>query len=815
MNLTDPLWIWPAGQQDRVRSLAREAEISPALARLLINRGIDDAGKARAFLNPNLDDLNPPFLMCGMREAVTRIQKALQGGELITVHGDYDADGITATVILVEVLRTLGGKVGYFLPSRFDEGYGLHREPLKRFKAEGTGLVITVDCGINALSEVSYAAEIGLDIIISDHHQQLVKLPESVTVVNPLQGGCTYPFKELSGAGIAFKLACALFEENRKPFPEELLDLAALGTAADVVPLIDENRVIVSAGLKVMRRLKRVGFKALAEAVSLDPQKISSTALSFILAPAINAAGRMGEADPAARLLLEKEPAAAQILAEHLYQLNQQRRSLEQDILKEATAEATALLAETEQAVLTLASDRWHHGVIGIVASRLAEKFKRPVALIALEDDEGRGSARSVAGFDITAALAAQADLLIRFGGHEQAAGFTVKRDQVSLLREAINSYVSQQDVLCKLEPRLELEAELNENEINGDLTAALEQLEPYGQNNPEPLFGSRQWQVLNWKLVGTDKKHLKLDVKKGNTTFSPIFFSGASFELKPEKGRFIDLAFRLKDGRFRGDKTLDLFLKAFRYADSFQTEKIEVIDSRGCTNRENRLKQLLLSFEQRQAKTTVFCTTKKRAEKIKSLVINSCEVQIISGGALNGAAGLETKADQLVFYELPISAEQVRLLVGSMGLSNYLTVHLLYSHDDLELNQKMLDMTLPSAAQLETIWKALMTAPGSGAAVDFRQIAADLFPDQTLPRFWEKVELIFTECGVLQQGRLTEPLGNDKAKLPERCSLSRTYCETQSVRAASEELQQLLLQGSLETVAFLLDNYSCEGPKL
>jgi single-stranded-DNA-specific exonuclease RecJ len=815
MNLTDLLWIWPAEQQDRVRSLAREAEISPALARLLINRGIDDAGEARAFLNPNLDDLTPPLLMCGMQEAVTRIQAALQGGEMITVHGDYDADGITATVILVEALQALGGKVSYYLPSRFDEGYGLHCEPLKQFKKEGTGLVITVDCGINALQEVSYAAEIGLDIIISDHHQQLVKLPESVTVVNPLQDGCTYPFKELSGAGIAFKIACALFEENKEPFPEALLDLAALGTAADVVPLKGENRIIVAAGLQVMRRLERVGFKALAEAVSLDPQKINSTALSFILAPAINAAGRMGEADPSARLLLEKEPAAAKILADHLNQLNQQRRSLEQDILKEATAEATALLAKADQAVLTLASDRWHHGVIGIVASRLTEKFKRPVALIALEDDEGRGSARSVAGFDITAALAAQADLLIRFGGHEQAAGFTVKRDQISSLREAINSYACQQEELCQYRPKLELESELSEAEINSDLSAVLEQLEPYGQHNPEPLFGSRQWQLLNWKLVGADKRHLKLDVKKGNTTFSTIFFSGATFESKLEKGRLLDLAFRLKDGQFRGDKTLDLILKAFRYADSIQSENLELIDSRDCADREQRLKQLLLNAEQRQAKTVVFCTTKMRAEKINKVATNYSQVQIISGGALNRDSGSEVAADQVVLYDLPISAEQVGLLVGCKGITDYLTVHLLYGQDDHELNRKMLDMALPSTAQLEVVWKALAAALESGADGDFLQITADLFPGQFLPRFWEKVELILTECGLLQQGRLTESPGDNKVKLPERCSASCTYCETQNLRVTSEKFQQLMLQGSLEAIASALDNITIKGLKL
>ncbi len=802
MNLTELLWIWPADQQDQVRNLAREAEISPALARLLINRGITDAEKARAFLNPNLDNLYSPWLMCGMREAVKRIRAALDHGEKIMVHGDYDADGITATVILVEALQILGGTVDYYLPSRFDEGYGLHCEPLRRFKGEETGLVITVDCGINAIDEIAFAAEIGLDLIITDHHQQLVKLPETVTVVNPLQGSCSYPYKALSGAGIAFKLACALFEESKLPLPEALLDLAALGTAADVVPLIDENRVLVAAGLMEMRKLKRVGLRALADAVSLEQSRIDSRALSFILAPAINAAGRMGAADPAARLLLEKNQTAAQQLAAQLHKLNQQRRSLEQEIFKEATTAADELLRKGDQAVITLASEHWHHGVIGIVASRLAEKFRRPAALIALENGEGRGSARSATGLDITAALAAQKELLERFGGHEKAAGFTVKRDKVDALREGLNHFACQSGALCKEKPRVELEAELSAEDITPDLATALDQLEPFGEGNPEPLVGSRQWEVLGWRLVGADQKHLKMEVKKEKARFSPIFFSGAASEPYLEKGRMVDLAFRLKDGHFRGEKKLDLFLKAFRYADSFYTEKLELIDNRGSAEREGRLKQLLTAAGQRGVETTVFCITKDRVGKIKSLLNHSNQTQIISGGALNGADEPKFKADQLIFYDLPISEEQVRLLVGSSDLKSHLKIYLLYGVEELELNQRMLDISLPSCGQLAAIWEALFAEAGAGDFADLRRIKTDLFSYPTLPRFWETAELIFTECALLEEGRLTGAAVKDGLTLPEILSCSQTYSEIKELRETSKNLQQLLLNGSLEEIA-------------
>lgn len=786
-------------------NLAREAEISPVLARLLINRGITDAENARAFLYSSAGDLYSPWLMCGMCKAVKRIQAALKSGEKITVYGDYDADGITAATILVEALQTLGGEVNYYLPSRFDEGYGLHGEPLKRFKEEGVGLVITVDCGINALAEIIFATEIGLDLIITDHHQQLVELPKTVTVVNPLQDACSYPFKELSGAGIAFKLACALFEEHKLPFPESLLDLAALGTAADVVPLVDENRILVAAGLAVLRRLERVGFKALASAVSLEQSRIDSRALSFTLAPMINAAGRMGEADPAARLLLEKEPLEAQKLAAHLHRLNQQRRSIEQEILKESAAAASELLERSDQAVITLASDRWHHGVIGIVASRLVEKFGRPVALIALENGEGRGSARSVPGFDITAALAAQADMLIKFGGHEQAAGFRLKRESVNALREGINRYAYQNELFCKLKPRLDLEAELSTEEINLELAAALEQFEPFGQDNPEPLFGSRQWEVSGWRLVGADKRHLKLDVKKGSKKFSPVFFSGVIFEPALEKGRRVDLAFRLKKGYFKGEKTLDLLLKAFRYSDNFRSENMELIDSRNSTDREGRLKQLLSSAQGEGVTTAIFCTTRKRAEKLRNLITNNRQSQVITGGDLNSPAPYPVEAERLIIYDLPIREEQVRSLIGDNGASNSLKIHLLFGGEDLELNRRMLDASLPSAGHLETIWEALC----AGISVfDFKDLPGSknsLFPYEPLTRFWEKAELIFSECGLLQKGQPKASADCVGLKLPELFTLSPTFLESRHLREASEMFQQFFLTGSLEELAAAL----------
>lgn len=814
MNLSDKLWIWPAEDQDLIRSLVRETNLPPALVCLLINRGIVDPQQARAFLSPSLEELHSPWLLCGMKVAVQRIFQALEKGQKITVHGDYDADGITATVILVEALRKLGGTVDYFLPSRFDEGYGLHCEPLKRFKEEGTELVITVDCGINALAEINYAAEIGLDLIITDHHQQLVRLPAAVPVVNALQDGCEYPFKDLSGAGIAFKVVSALFAESNHVFPETLLDLAALGTAADVVPLIGENRIIVAAGLQQIRKLERTGFKALAEAVSLEQSKIDSTALAFVLAPAINAAGRMGEADPAARLLLEDNPAAAMQLAGQLHKLNRERRSLEQQILKESEAAAAELLETAEHPVITLAADNWHHGVIGIVASRLTEIYKRPVALIALENGEGRGSARSIPGFNITAALAAQDGLLEKFGGHEQAAGFTVMEEQIIALREGLNRYACQDEELCRLKPELLIEKELKAEEITADLAESLEQLQPFGQANPVPLFGSRKWEITDWKLVGTDKRHLKLYVRKDHTSFAPIFFSGFKVEPFLEKGRKVDLAFRLKKGSFREMETLDLVLKDLIYADSFRSEALEVIDRRNQHDREVTLKQLLDANQEQRSRIAVFCSTGTAMKKVKTLFEGKISPLIITGQDLIDPEGLSIAADRLILFNLPLREEQLGVLLKNIDDHQNLKVDLLYGSDDLELNRKMLDLSLPAAGQIEMIWQALAAAEEVDQAFEFRAIS-QIFPYAPFDRFWEKAELIFAECGLYQDKKIKAPATGVNFNFHELLKRSETYGEASQLRLASEKFQELLLSGSLEEIAGHFSKFIGVKPEL
>ncbi|MCJ7806763.1 MAG: single-stranded-DNA-specific exonuclease RecJ [Clostridia bacterium] len=807
MSLSGKQWVWPDHKYDQVIDLAQNLNLPSALARLLINRGIEDPVQARAFLSPSADQFYPPWLMLGMEQAVRRLFKAISKNERIMIHGDYDADGIAASVIMVEALQQLGGIVDFFLPSRFDEGYGLHIDPLNQFRETGVTLVVTVDCGINAVEEVSHAAKIGLDLIVTDHHQPLGQLQGAVSVINPLQKNCLYPFKELSGAGVAFKLATALMEKSGCSFPTHLLDLAALGTAADVVPLLGENRVIVSAGLAVLRDLQRIGFKALAEAVNLDQDRINSTALSYILAPAVNAAGRMGEALPAAKLLLEKDAAKAADLAAYLHRTNQLRRATELKILKEAEEAALDLLATDSQGIITLAGTNWHHGVIGIVASRLVEKFNRPVAMIAIEGEEGRGSARSIPGFDITAALAENASLLERFGGHEQAAGFTIKGENIGNLRASLNQYARLNMKDKQFNARLYIEAELDEAEIDFDLTANLEQLQPFGTANPVPLFGSRGWEVKSWRLVGADQRHLKLKVQKGKRILSPIFFSGSDLVPYLEEGRHVDLAFKLKNGFFRNEKTLEVEIKDLSYSDCFSNSIMELIDRRGCQDRFSCLEGGIL--KQKEAQMAVFISTLSRLKKIEKSGFNGMHPCFITSGSFNNSPELPPELDTIVIYDLPLHEGILQPVFEKCFSNSPVTVYLLYSDDDLERNCLLLDHSLPTEQQLMEILTALVGIATENNDLSLPGPVAGILGFTPVPNFWERVTKIFTEIGLLENNQLSPDWKRIEESWLKCLDLSPTHLATRELRNNCEQFQKLLLEGSLEEIAARLNNLS------
>ncbi len=829
MSFNGKNWIWPEHDREKETSFSRLLNVDPLLARLLLRRGIDEPEAARLFLKPGPEQLFSPWLMEGMEAAVKKVMAALMGGEKIYVHGDYDADGICATVIIIEALKELGPEPCFFLPSRFEEGYGLHKSAIDRFADEGAALVLTVDCGINAREEIEYARSLGLDMIITDHHQPLESLPEEVPALNPLLPGCGYPFKELSGAGIAFKLASALFEKDGRNLPLHLLDLAALGTAADVVPLVGENRVIVAMGLEEMRKGRRPGFRALAKAVGLEKDKLSGTALSFVLAPPINAAGRLGEALPAARLLLENDEERALKLAEKLHGDNRRRRAVEQQILQEAEGMVTENRLDERCAVITLARDGWHHGVIGIVASRLVERFNRPVALIALEGDEGRGSARSTPGIDITSALAEAAHLLVRFGGHEQAAGFTVRRDDAEALAENLHQTVAEKVGTKALQPRLRIDAELEADEIRPDLPGFLQALQPYGMANPAPLFASRGWELTGFRPVGKEGNHLKLEVAREGRRFAPIYFSGAEHLPALERGRRLDLAFRLKNGFFRGKETLELEIRDLRYSGTDTVGGVEIIDRRGERNRNRVLKEILAG---KSGLTAVYTATGSRAEKLKAampgekkvIYFTATSVQCLSG---EEAAGPEW-TDNLVFYDLPFSDTLFDSFLKACRPGKPFKVYLLYGPGDGKLNGRMLDLALPDKEALVRVMelaagiigpdeaetvdtaetlekkKALMVAEGTREAV-FPGPLPGAYGSKAGIGFWTRAEQIFKETGLLEHGRL-DPV-SDPAVLLEKLERSPAYREALEIRQKSVTFQEMFLTAKPVELADLIQD--------
>ncbi len=808
-------WVFPSPEADVVEKLVRELQVAPAVARVLVNRGLGELSQARAFLNPSLEQIASPRLLQGMDRAVERIQQALDRGEQVAVYGDYDADGITATALLVETLRELGGEPRFVLPSRFEQGYGVHREPLERLREAGCTLAITVDCGITAAEEVEQARSIGLDLIITDHHRPHGPPPPAVAVINPLQEGCPYPFKELAGVGIAYQLAAALFEQagcGGGPV-EDKLDLVALGTVADVVPLTGENRVLVALGLERINRRPRPGLKVLVEESGLKVTPVHSGHLSYILAPALNAAGRMGDPAPAVQLLLEREEAVARPLAVHLRQENRRRREVEQQILAEAEA---ALQEEAGGGfvggrILVAAGEAWHPGVIGIVASRLVEKYYRPAVLISLEGENGRGSARSIPGFDITAALAAAASagLLDRYGGHSRAAGLTLAAEQVPRLAAALESYTATTLQEKDLTPLIFLDGELEEEEINQDLARQLADLKPFGTANPEPVFSSRGWEVRSWRLVGRNRAHLKLELRRGDRSLRPVFFAAAVRATELYCGCALDLVFSLREGFYREQAVLEVELGEFAHGDSYSCGRIAVIDRRGKGGGAEYIRALLCRTA---GPVAVFCSTAARRERLRHLLADAGagKYYFIAGG--NGvekgpdAEGLtQNVACDLVLHDLPLHFSAIDPFFEAAPAGAGLQVHLLYDDRDLPLNEKLVDAALPGLSVLQETGRALRE---TAAGILSNESFFELLPERAGAGYRRRCLEIFLEEGLLELAATGELRVCAMAAGRDNLFSGAAFEQTSTLRRQCRCFQQQLLEEKGATIATLLERY-------
>ncbi len=526
---------------------------------VLASRGIATAEEAAAFLEHEQRLTYSPFLMADMDKAVERVQRALADHERIAVFGDYDVDGITATCILVDYLQSRGADVLHYIPRRIEDGYGLSVDAIEGLYRKGTRLLITVDCGITGVEEVDFANSLGMDVVVTDHHECKETLPRAVAVVDPHRPDCGYPFKHLAGCGVALKLVLALGGPDR----EEALfsrycTLAAIGTVADVMQMSGENRTIVSRGLAAIEHSDFIGLHALLKEAGLAGREITSVQIGFVLAPRINAAGRMGAADKAAELLLCTDPAEAERMARELCALNRERQNVEQTIYSQAE-EMIARLPDRDRSALVLESSRWHQGVVGIVASRLSEKYSRPSFMIHLNGDTGKGSCRSWGGFNLFAALENCKDLLLGFGGHELAAGFTIEEANIPAFRERMNDYARSFRGGAAPVSVLDVDVAITHpSAVTLEELEALSALEPYGSGNARPVFCLLGATLLRTQNVGQNR-HLKLRLGKGSAQFDGIFFSTVAEDCGCRPGDRVDAAFYLQVNEFRGSRTVQL----------------------------------------------------------------------------------------------------------------------------------------------------------------------------------------------------------------------------------------------------------------
>ena len=571
------LWQTPEVDEGAIDAL-RSAGYPYLVSGVLVSRGITTPEAAAAFLEQENSLTYSPFLMADMDKAVARINDALARREKIAIYGDYDVDGITATCILVDYLKSRGADVVHYIPRRIEDGYGLSCDAIDTLRRQGVKLLVTVDCGITGVEETDYAKSLGMDVVITDHHECKDTLPAAAAVIDPHRPDCPYPFKHLAGCGVALKLALALGGSDR----EEALfsrycTLAAIGTVADVMQMSGENRTIVSRGLASIERSDFIGLHALLAEAGLDKKEITSVQIGFVLSPRINAAGRMGEADMAADLLLCDDPVKAAEMARALCDLNRERQNVEQTIYTQAE-EMIAAMPEHLRSALVLSDQRWHQGVVGIVASRLSEKYSRPSFMIHLNGATGKGSCRSWGGFNLFAALESCSDLLLGFGGHELAAGFTIEEKNIPAFRRRMNEYAAAYRGGAAPVSSLDVDMVIQRP---GDVTLAeveaLSALEPYGAGNPRPVFCLRGATLSRTQNVGQNR-HLKLRLTRGSSQFDGIFFSTTAESCGVAVGDRVDAAFYLQVNEFRGNRTVQLQMVDIRPSVNPSTREMEAL---------------------------------------------------------------------------------------------------------------------------------------------------------------------------------------------------------------------------------------------
>lgn len=566
-----PLSKWKieaSGDNKTEELFSNEFGINPIISQILVNRGILSIEAARRYLYSSLNDLHSPFLMKDMRQGVARLLKAIHDKEKIIIYGDYDADGITSVVILFKFIKEITPFIDYYIPDRIEEGYGLKKPAIEKFKNDNVRLIITVDCGISDLEEISYARLLGIDTIVLDHHEISGSLPCAVASINPNREDCSFPFKGLAGVGIAFNFLIALrgslnkegfWKNNNYPNLKEYLDIVTLGTIGDIAPLIDENRIFTKIGLELITEGQRLGIKALKEVSGVDNQNIDSLKASFSLIPRINAAGRIASPSEAVKLLLTDDLAEARVLAGKLDSYNRQRQLMEKKILSDILEIIGSDTSIEKMNSLVFASDKWHPGVIGIVASRLVELFNRPSFIISLQNGVGKGSGRSVSGFNIYKGIQQCEHLLLSFGGHYHAAGISIKEENIQDFTDLLDEITGSSSDSFGIASQITIDTECPIENIRPDWIAQLEMLAPFGSKNPEPLLYARNVNASSLIIVGNN--HLKMMLNSNGASFDSIWFNMGKY-LTALNGTNFDIVFTPQINNWSGSPDIQLKIK-------------------------------------------------------------------------------------------------------------------------------------------------------------------------------------------------------------------------------------------------------------
>ncbi|MWV45499.1 single-stranded-DNA-specific exonuclease RecJ [Paenibacillus sp. HJL G12] len=696
-------WQAPKGNEETARNLAEELSVSSLTASLLASRGISNAEEAGMFLNGNLEALHDPYLLLGMEKAVPRIRQAIENEEHILIYGDYDADGVSSTSLMIYFMRHLGASYDIYIPHRSNEGYGLHNHALDWAHQQGVSLVITVDTGISAVEQIAYANSLGLDVIVTDHHEPPEMLPDAYALINPKQPGCPYPFKGLAGVGVAYKLAQAVLKDP----PVEWTEIVAIGTIADLMPLTGENRILVSRGLECMRHTAFPGIQALMEVSGIKMGTVTSINVAFGMAPRINASGRLDHAGSAVALLTTEDLDEAQKLSHALDELNKERQQVVEAIVEEALIQLQCKMTDgAVPDVIVIAGEGWNVGVVGIVASKILERYYRPVIILGIDPATGmcKGSARSIPGLDIFEALTSCKELMDHYGGHPSAAGMSLNREQLPAFEEALNRFAAQVMSEEDYIPVTSTDGEWILSDVPLAVIDEMEMLAPFGMSNPVPKLVFRDTQLVELRKMGKEGKHLKLVVRQGEARIEAVAFGRGELAGLLEPGMTLDILGEISVNEWNGSRKPQLMLQDMKITGP------QVFDLRGCKEPWGEIQRMVdtVAPHMRLDYRHIAAVFNPSLESSPKMHLNDCTLWVYDKkagiSAFNDAANMYGK-DQittLFMVHVPDSAEQLDALLASFkNLSNVFLLHAGRSKGE--------QLTIPSRDQFKLLYVLLM----------------------------------------------------------------------------------------------------------